>query len=79
MPVRQSWLLFLLAALMLTKRPPMAPGQRLTLEGVNLAYSVGYFDARAPALTVGALEHKRICFSPPPVTVCLPGEYVLPW
>jgi hypothetical protein len=44
---RQTWLLILLfSALVLATRLPMAPGQLLTFDDVNLAYSVGHFDVR---------------------------------
>ena len=47
MAQRHFWLLFLaLSALVLATRLTMAPGQLLTFDDVNLAYSVGHFDVR---------------------------------
>ena len=47
MALRQSWLLVaLLGTLVLATRLPIAPGQLLTFDDVNLAYSIGHFDVR---------------------------------
>jgi hypothetical protein len=46
-PVRNCWFpLLMLTVLALVTRLPMAPGQLLTFDDVNLAYSVGHFDIR---------------------------------
>lgn len=47
MPLRRLWLgLLAMGVLVLATRLPIAPGQLLTYDDVNLAYSVGHFDVR---------------------------------
>src|SRR4051812_13304604 len=47
MPLRRVWLgLLAMGVLVLATRLPIAPGQLLTYDDVNLTYSVGHFDVR---------------------------------